>query len=92
MVVIDSFDTSAYHSAKYFVQIRDGFTSSIQSQEILLTNDDGAVNHTVFGIVAPEGDIGTFVSNISGSNAQLIMIPANADVSANIKAQTTYIV
>ncbi len=92
MVVIDSFATAAYHSAKYFVQIRDGFTSSIQSQEILLTNDDGAVNHTVYGVVSPEGDIGTFVSNISGSNAQLIMIPANADVSANIKAQTTYIV
>ena len=92
MVIIDSFSTAAYHSAKYYIQVRDGATSSIQTQETMLAQDDGAVNHTSYAVVAPDGEIGTFVSNISGGSARLIMVPVGAGINANIKAQTTYIV
>ena len=92
MVIIDSFSTAAYHSAKYYIQVRDGATSSIQTQETMLSQDDGAVTHTSYAVVAPDGEIGTFVSNISGGSARLIMIPVGAGINANIKAQTTYIV
>ena len=92
MVIIDSFSTAAYHSAKYYIQVRDGATSSIQTQETMLAQEDGAVNHTSYAVVAPDGEIGTFVSNISGGSARLIMVPVGAGINANIKAQTTYIV
>ena len=92
MVIIDTFSTAAYHSAKYYIQVRDGATSSIQTQETMLAQDDGAVNHTSYAVVAPDGEIGTFVSNISGGSARLIMVPVGAGINANIKAQTTYIV
>jgi len=92
MVVIDSFSTDAYHSAKYYIQVRDGATSSIQTQETMLNQEDGVVTHSSYAVIAPDGEIGTFVSNISGGSARLIMVPVGAGINANIKAQTTYIV
>ena len=92
MVIIDSFNTAAYHSAKYYIQVRDGATSSIQTQETMLNHDDGVVTHSSYAVIAPDGEIGTFVSNISGDSARLIMVPVGAGINANIKAQTTYIV
>jgi len=92
MVIIDSFPDTAYHSAKYFIQMRDGATSSVHSQETMLAQEDAVVTHSSYAVIAPDGEIGTFVSNIASNVVRLIMVPVGAGINANIKVQTTYIV
>ena len=72
--------------------MRDGATSSVHSQETMLAQEDAVVTHTSYDVIAPDGEIGTFVSNIASNVVRLIMVPVGAGINANIKVQTTYIV
>jgi hypothetical protein len=87
--LLDSFSTSAYHTAKYLVQIRDG--ANIESAEVLLAQDGVNVSITTYAVIAPAGALGTFQSNISSGTVRWFFTPS-ISTYANIKVQTTYIV
>ena len=87
--LLDSFPTSAYGTAKYLFQIRDG--ANIESGEVLLAQDGVNVEITTYAVLAPGGVLGTFQSNISSGTVRWFYVPG-ISTYANIKIQTTYIV
>jgi hypothetical protein len=87
--LLDSFSTSAYGTAKYLFQIRDG--ANIESGEVLLAQDGVNVSITTYAVLAPGGVLGTFQSNISSGTVRWFYVPG-ISTYANIKIQTTYIV
>lgn len=86
---LDSFSTSAYSTAKYLIQIKDG--ANIESAEVLLAHDSANVLTTTYAVLAPAGALGTFSSNIVSGAVKFWYTPT-ISTSANVKIQTTYIV
>ena len=86
---LDSFSTSAYSTAKYLIQIKDG--ANIESAEVLLAQDTANAVITTYAVLAPAGALGTFQANISSGTVRLFYTPS-ISTNANIKVQTTYIV
>jgi len=86
---LDSFSTSAFSTAKYLIQVKDG--ANIESAEVLLAQDTANVLTTTYAVLAPAGALGTFSSNIVGGAVKFWYTPS-ISTNANIKVQTTYIV
>jgi hypothetical protein len=86
---IDSFVTSAYSSAKYLVQIKDG--SDIQAAELLLVHDTANVYITTYGVLSSNVELGTFTAEIM-SGAVILYYTSNTATNSNVKVHSTYIV
>ena len=88
-ILIDSFLTSEYSSAKYLVQIKDG--SAIQAAELLLVQDTTDAFITTYGILSNNGELGTFTANVSSGNVNLFYTSTSA-TNSGVKLHPTYIV
>ena len=87
-VLIDSFSTSSYTTAKYIVQIRNG-SSAAEAAEILLSQDTANVYLTTYGVVGT--NMGTFACNIASGNVRLYFTSTSL-TNSNVKVMSTYIV
>ena len=86
-VLIDTFSTSSYTTAKYIVQIKNGTTA--EAAEILLTQDTTTPYLTTYGVVG--STMGTFSCNIASGNVRLYYTSTSL-TNSNVKVMTTYIV
>jgi hypothetical protein len=67
-IAIDTFSLSQYRSAKYFVQIDEGTTSTAKVhavEMILIANNTGTSRAVEYGIIAPWGELGAFSSDVT---------------------------
>ena len=89
---LDTYNTSAYHTSKHLVQVRDA--SQITSAEVMVAQDGTNVHVTTYAVLNthPTGVLGTFSANIVSNAVYLWYTPAAHNLNANIKVQTTYIV
>jgi hypothetical protein len=88
-VLIDTFTTSTYSSAKYLVQIKDG--SDIQAAEVLLIQDTANAFITTYGVLSSNVELGSFTASIDSGNVNLFYTSTTA-TNSNVKVHTTYIV
>jgi carbonic anhydrase/acetyltransferase-like protein (isoleucine patch superfamily) len=75
-VNLDTYSSTTYRSAKYFVQIVDG--TSVHITEINLFHDGTNVFKTEYGIATNHGELGTFDATLSTGVITLNFSPANA--------------
>jgi hypothetical protein len=86
---IDTFATSAYTSAKYVVQVKDG--SNVQVAEVLLIQNGTDAYVTTYGVVASGAEMGTFSATVTAGNVTLKYTSASS-TNSSVKVQATYIV
>jgi hypothetical protein len=86
---IDTFATSAYTSAKYVVQVKDG--SNVQVAEVLLVQNGTDAYVTTYGVVASGTEMGTFSATVAAGNVTLKYTSASS-TNSSVKVQATYIV
>jgi hypothetical protein len=84
---LDSFSTSAFTTARYTVQVKNG--GGVSAAELLVSHDTATSNIATYAVLSTIP--GTFQSNISGGTVKLFYTPSGAQ-NANIKVLTTYIV
>ena len=89
-VIVDSFASTDYSSAKYIVQIKQGSTN-VQVMEALLVHDGVDAYVTTYGVIDTNGTMGSLTANISGSDVNLYYTSSSLN-NSNVKVQTTYIV
>lgn len=78
--VIDTFPIATYRSGKYLISITDDTTpASFQTSEILLMHDGTTSYLTEYAVVRTGSNLGTFASDISGSNNRLLFTPTVAN-------------
>lgn len=68
LYTIDSYLLSQYRSAKYFIQIDEGSTSTARfhSAEIMLTaSNTGTAHATEYGIITSNGSLGSFSKDVT---------------------------
>jgi hypothetical protein len=73
---LDTYSSTTYRSAKYFVQIVDG--SNVHITEINLFHDGTNVFKTEYGIATNNGELGSFDATLSTGVITLNFSPANA--------------
>ena len=73
---LDSLDTTAYDTVKYFIRVKDG--SDYHVTEIVLFYDGTDININEYGITTNTGLLGTFTADKSGSNVRLLFTPSGA--------------
>lgn len=86
---VDTFAIAAYRSAKYVVQITQG--TNYQVSEIMVIHNGTTTTMTEYGMMNTNGILGTFATDISSSNARLLITMASA-TSATINITRTTIV
>jgi hypothetical protein len=84
---LDSFSVSAFTTARYTVQVKNG--GSVSAAELIVSHDTATSNIATYAIISTLP--GTFQSNISSGTVKLFYTPSGAQ-NANIKVLTTYIV
>ena len=82
---IDSFDKTAYRSAKYVVQATSG--GKYQVMEALVVHDDTTPLVSGYGIVQTDGNVGILSATISGSTVSVKFIAANANTDVRISKE-----
>ena len=87
LLLLDSFSTSAFTTARYTIQVKNG--GGVSASEIMLSQDTATANITTYAVVSTIP--GTFQSNIDSGTVRLFYTPSGAQ-NANIKVLTTYIV
>jgi hypothetical protein len=75
-VSIDSFSSTTYRSAKYYVQMTSG--SSYHVIELSLLHDGTTVNLVQYGEIKTGASLGTFDASISGGVLGLLFTATNA--------------
>jgi hypothetical protein len=88
-VLIDSFLTSTYSSAKYLVQVKNA--NETQIAEILLVQDTANAFITTYGVLSSNVELGTFTANVSSGNVNVYYSSTTA-TNSNVKVHSTYIV
>ena len=88
-VIVDSFATASYTTAKYIVQTKNG--SSVESMEAVLVQDGANAYVSIFGIVSSGSGLGTLSANIVSGNVKLYYTSTSV-TNSNVKVYTTYIV
>lgn len=76
--VIDTYSLTEFRSAKYLIQIDEGtgLNADFELIEILLVADNaGNVWATEYGVVTSNGDLGTFESEVVGTDVKLYFTP-----------------
>jgi hypothetical protein len=89
-IVVDSFSSSDYSTAKYVVQVKEG-SGNVQIMEALVAHDGANAYVTTYGIVDTNGVMGTLSANIVSSNVRLYYTSSSV-TNSNVKVYTTYIV
>ena len=84
---LDSFSTSAFTTARYTVQVKNG--GSVSAAELIVSHDTATANIATYAVLSTLP--GTFQANISTGTVRLFYTPSGAQ-NANIKLLTTYIV
>ena len=84
---LDSYSTSAFTTARYTVQVKNG--GSVSAAELIVSHDTAQANIATYAVLSTIP--GTFQANISGATVKLFYTPSGAQ-NANIKLLTTYIV
>jgi len=87
LLLLDSFSTSAFTTARYTVQVKNG--GGVSAAELILSHDTATANVATYAVISSIP--GTFQSNISSGTVRLFYTPT-ASQNANIKVLTTYIV
>ena len=82
-VILDSFSTSTYRTAKYTVQIVDG--ASIHAQEILLFHNGSTVYKTEYAVVYNNTELGSFDADVSGGLARLLFTASPTPTALTVK-------
>jgi len=82
-VILDSFSTSTYRTAKYTVQIVDG--ANIHAQEILLFHNGATVYKTEYAVVYNNTELGTFDADVSGGLARLLFTASPTPTALTVK-------
>ena len=81
--VIDSWDASAYRSAKYLVQMKDG--NDIETLEVLVNVDgNNNVYITEYADVISNAQLGTTDADYNGGNVRLKITAAGNDVAVKL--------
>jgi hypothetical protein len=88
-VLIDSFSTSTYSSAKYLVQVKKA--NETQIAEILLVQDTANAFITTYGVLSSNVELGGFTANVSSGNVNVYYTSTTA-TNSNVKVHSTYIV
>ena len=84
-VVVDSFPTSSYRSAKYMIQVDNtDNTNEFQTSEALLVHNGSATFMTEYGQVATGATIATIDSDISEGRVRLIVTPLKTNTKINV--------
>jgi hypothetical protein len=82
-VILDTFSTSTYRTAKYTVQIVDG--ASIHAQEILLFHNGSTVYKTEYAVVYNNTELGSFDADVSGGLARLLFTASPTPTALTVK-------
>ena len=88
-VIVDSFASADYTTAKYIVQTKNG--SSVESMEAVLVQDGSNAYVSTYGIVSSGSGLGTLSANIVSGNVKLYYTSTSV-TNSNVKVYTTYIV
>ena len=88
-VIVDSFATASYTTAKYIVQTKNG--SSVESMEAVLIQDGANAYVSTYGVVSSGSGLGTLSANIVSGNVRLYYTSTSV-TNSNVKVYTTYIV
>ena len=84
-VVVDSFSTSSYRSAKYMIQVDNTDNpNEFQTSEALLVHDGSATFMTEYGQVATGATIATIDSGISSGLVRLVVTPLVTNTKINV--------
>ena len=74
--VMDTFDTGVYRTGKYIMQVNTA--TGFQSSELLITHDGTSSYITEYAVVTSNGTLGSFTTDVSGSNVRVLFSPDNA--------------
>lgn len=86
---IDSFSTSLYRSAKYFVQISSG--SLYQVAELGVLHDGTTAYFVEYGEIRTGTSLGTFTHGISTGSVRLYFTPVNASTTIKLFRTAIYL-
>lgn len=90
-IVIDSFPTASYSTAKYIIQAKNG-SNKLESMEALVVAEDGNASVVTYGVVNSHGaSMGTLSANVVSGNCRLYYTSTSLS-NSNVKVMTTYIV
>lgn len=87
-VVIDSYPTTSYRSAKYLIQITDGagIGANFETIEILLMIDNNQnVYATEYAVLSSNGELGEFAADVQGDNTVRLYFTAYQATSKVLK-------
>ena len=90
-VLIDTWSTSSYSTAKYVVQAKNG-ANKLESMEALVVAEDGNASVVTYAVVNSHGaTMGTLSANVLSGNCRLYYTSSSLS-NSNVKVYTTYIV
>lgn len=84
--IADSYPITAFRSAKYLLQVNSAI--GYQTTEILILQDGANTYQTEYAVLSTNGSLGTFSSNISSNNVNLLFSPTIAVNSVNFERIT----
>jgi len=76
-VALDTFAHATYTTARWIVSVTQG--SAYHSTEIVISHNGTTADIGEYGILLSASALATFSADISGSNARLLITPANAN-------------
>ena len=88
-VNLDNYSTSTYRTAKYVVQIVDGF--KIHAEEIFVTHDGSDVYMTEYAIITNTGELGAFNASLTAGLLTMNFTPNYTPTNMVIKLSRTSI-
>lgn len=84
-VVVDSFGTLDYRTAKYLVQIKNNDNSSeYHATEVLLIHDGSSVYHTEYGTIYSNNSLASIETDINGSLVRLKVSTTVANTNVRV--------
>lgn len=87
-IVVDSYPSTQYRSAKYLIQITDGTGSGAMFETIeilLLIDNNQTVYATEYAVLTSNGDLGEFAADVQGDNTVRLYFTAYQATSKVIK-------
>lgn len=81
--VIDTFSTSLYRSAKYYIQITDN--TNYYSSEYLVMHDNTNATGVEYAILYSNNSLANVTSDVSGGNVRLLVAPNTAGAIVKFK-------
>jgi len=85
-VSVDEFSSTAYRSAKYYVQMTSG--SAYHVIELSLLHDGSTVNLVQYGEIRTGASLGTFDASITTGTLSLLFTPTNATTTVKLTRTT----